>query len=101
MVGYDIPTPSDPVEIGKRAYRLRCLRGMSVSDVAIQLSGILARVTDAASSRASFIRRRPHCGALPSWLIPRAPRRCATHWSCYRGRTIIDYGKTEVACFRL
>jgi len=33
MVGYDIPTPSDPVEIGKRAYRLRCLRGMSVSDV--------------------------------------------------------------------
>ena len=43
MVGYDIPTPSDPVEIGKRAYRLRCVRGMSVSDVAIQLSGILAR----------------------------------------------------------
>lgn len=43
MVGYDIPTPCDPVEIGKRAYRLRCVRGMSVSDVAIQLSGILAR----------------------------------------------------------
>ena len=41
MVNYGIAAPSDPVEIGKRARRLRNLIGMSVSDVARE-----ARVND-------------------------------------------------------